>query len=179
MSHPTGSFDERPDGRRDERDDVHRDDVRRDGAHSERLDDGHRDTRYDDDRRTEAGAGSAGEDARGRGVTLTVNQTWADQVGPQGVADYVAAVQAASRADGVVGIRDALRDAIERTGMQMPDVERERLAEQLAEQHPDEVTVVSDDGTVLLGRPDRGPALHEPPVPDEKDPDAGGRPAYS
>ncbi|MDO5710505.1 MAG: hypothetical protein Q4P32_02015 [Micrococcales bacterium] len=116
----------------------------------------------------------------GRQLRLSVNTAFAEQIGEEGVASYVATIvevgqrhQGADVADAV----EALRSSWDRAGIAVPDIETRRLAEQLADPTRADLVIALDDGRVLHGDDRLGEGGNRSARQDEPgDPD---RPAYS
>ncbi|WP_157508703.1 hypothetical protein [Luteipulveratus halotolerans] len=110
------------------------------------------------------------------GLTITINQPWADQVGPAGVDAYVRAlVDLAEGYDGEPAgeVEQRLRDRLDTDGVRLADPSYSRVAEQIAVAGND-LCVVGPDGAVLHGR-----LPHPRPHHSTADPEHPDRPRFS
>ena len=113
-------------------------------------------------------------------LRLTVNTAFAQEVGPEGVESYTATLAAigdSHRGASPAETMEALTAAFERAGLVVPEVEVERLAEQLCDPDRTDLVVAMDDGRVLLGDDRLGDGGHRSARQEE--PDDPDRPVFS
>ncbi len=107
-----------------------------------------------------AGLGARrGDREEGRIVHVTVNQAFAEAVGPEGVRAYVdtlALVADRHRGDEADAVRDILIDRLGVAGIGLDPTEAAKLAERITDPTRGELVVATDDGRVL-----HGDAAHE------------------
>ncbi len=116
-----------------------------------------------------------------RGQTIVLNDAFIEQVGEAGVARYVEVLAAAERhaadhsEDEVIAF---LRDHLDGTILERAKTTYEVLAGML---HDNEgvLSVVTNEGKVLLGDPNAGPTEAVPSVRGTEDPADPERPVYS
>ena len=114
-------------------------------------------------------------------MTLTLSQPFVDTLDEPTLQAYVAALVAASHRaeeEDEFDVADDLGERFAAIGVEVPDMERRVIAEQLrtADGH---LAVVLADGTVLHGLDEDSPSTHEPQVHPTEDPASDDRPFYS
>jgi hypothetical protein len=111
------------------------------------------------------------------GVTLTLNPSFLEEYGEEGVRAYCAAVDEVAARSGDLAPSELavlLRSRLDASGVVLPDISYDRTAEQLTEGAGGPLSVILTDGTVIFGPgPRPAPDIH---VGDPGHPD---RPTYS
>ncbi len=90
-----------------------------------------------------------------RGVDITLNDTFVNRIGPEGVRCYVdALVAVAGEHADVDALASSLRHRLDAVGIRLPDLSYKHTAEQLVRATPGHLTVRDDYGHLLYGVPE-------------------------